>query len=268
MRSIPVENARIPAVIGRSVVACLAAAVMAGNAQALTEFSFSQGDLSAKVTFEAVGDTLYVTLENTAIADVENPGDVLTGVFFDIDDFAGSLTRETALLTVADASSVLFGTGLGSTSLGYNDYAGAGDIGSEAGYRIGASFEVVGLGDHAIGLVGMDDFLGVDTRFDQVSSHNIQGEESLNGIEYGIVNSGYTGGGNHPIDGPNALIRSGVLFAFSGFSGFGEGDISNVAFNYGTELSPIIPEPSAAVVFSVGLFLVGRHLRIGKRKAL
>jgi hypothetical protein len=255
------------AAIIRSIVAVSVATFLAGSAQALTEFGFSQGDLSARVTFEAVGDTLIVTLENTATADVENPGQVLTGVFFDIDDYAGPLTAVNALLTDAAASSVLFGAGLGTTGFGYHSYAGPGDVGAEAGYRTGAASQVSWLGDHAIGLVGMDDFMGEGTRFDGDDSHNLQGPVSLNGIEYGIVNSAYTGGGNHPIDGPNALIRSGVVFTFSGFSGFGEGDISNVSFNYGTGLNPI-PEPSAALVFSVGLFMVGRHLGIRKRKAL
>ena len=36
----------------------------------------------------------------------------------------------------------------------------------------------------------------------------------------------------------------------------------------GQIISAAIPEPSAAVVFSVGLFFVGRHLGIRKRKAL
>jgi hypothetical protein len=261
---IPGLSIEIRAVITRNVVACLAAALIAGNAQAATEFGFSQGDLSAKVTFEAVGDTLIVTLENTATADVAVPTDVLTGVFFDIEGFGGALTGESALLTEVMASSVLFGSGLGDTGDGYN---GAGDIGSEAGYRIGASSEIAGLGDHAIGMVGMDDFLGVNTRFDQVAGHNLQGPDSPNGIQYGIVNSGYTGGGNSPIDGPNALITSGVIFTFSGFSGLREADISNIAFNYGTGLNPI-PEPSAALVFSLGLLVVGRHLGIRKRKAL
>jgi len=36
----------------------------------------------------------------------------------------------------------------------------------------------------------------------------------------------------------------------------------------GQIISAAIPEPSAALVFSVGLFLVGRHLGIRKRKAL
>jgi hypothetical protein len=36
----------------------------------------------------------------------------------------------------------------------------------------------------------------------------------------------------------------------------------------GQIISAVVPEPSAALVFSLGLFLVGRHLGIRKRKAL
>ena len=234
------------------VFACFGFLMAAVNTHADVVFGFSQGDLDATATFVATGDTLMVTLQNTASVDVAVPGDVLTGVFFDIDGFVGSLTRASAILTDLSGTPVLFGAGLGETGLGY--HAG-GDVGSEAGYRTGA-FAEGGVGDHAIGQVGMDDFLGETTRFDLDDCRNLQGPLSLNGIEYGFVNSGYAGGGNPPLDGPAALITTGVKYTFTGFSGFSEGDIGNVWFNYGTEFNPI-PAPSAALLAMIGAPMIG-----------
>lgn len=218
-------------------------------------FGFAQGALSANATFSASGDLLTVILSNTATDDVANPGQVLTGLFFDIDGYVGELTAVSALLTDLSGTPVLFGAGLGNTGLGYNDYAGAGDIGVEAGYDRGAA-TLGPVGDHAIGTVGMGDFLGADDRFDMNDAHNIQGPLSPNGIEYGIVNSTYTGGGNAPINGPNALLVSPVLYSFSGFSGFSESDIGNVGFNYGTDFNPI-PAPGSAVLGLLGFAAFG-----------
>ncbi len=236
------------------VFACFGFLMAAVNTRADVVFGFSQGDLDATATFVAAGDTLTVTLQNTASVDVSAPEDVLTGVFFDIDGLVGSLTRVSAILTDLSGTPVLFGAGLGDTGLGY--HAG-GDIGSEAGYRTGA-FAEGGVGDHAIGHVGMDDFMGQLTPFDPDDDHNLQGPVSMSlaGIEYGLVNALYTGGGNSPLDGPNALITTGVEYTFTGFSGFSEGDIGNVWFNYGTEFNPI-PAPSAALLAMIGVPMIG-----------
>ncbi len=218
-------------------------------------FSFSQGTLSANATFIGSGDMLSVVLSNTATDDVNNPGDVLTGLFFDIEGYVGKLTAVSALLTDLSGTPVLFGAGLGNTGLGYNDFAGAGDIGAEAGYDRGA-VALGAVGDHAIGNVGMGDFIGADDRFDLNDAHNLQGPLSPNGIEFGLVNSTYTGGGNAPVNGPNALLTSSVLYSFSGFSGFSESDIGHVGFNYGTDLNQI-PVPGSAALGLLGFAALG-----------
>ena len=146
--------------IKRISAICLCPLLLTATAQADVSFGFSQGDLSASAIFSVSGDTLTVELANTATVDVANPVDVLTGVFFDIAGFSGPLTRVSAIIQSVNNPAVLFGAGMGNTLLGYNNYLGNGDIGAEAGYRIGASGVVAGTGDHAIGVVGMDDFMG------------------------------------------------------------------------------------------------------------
>ena len=234
---------------------CVALLAGVGVANADVSAGFASGDLSALATFSVSGSTLTVTLENTASVDVTAPEDVLTGVFFDISGFGGTLTPQSALLSSVVGTPVLFNSVTTQPGTGHNNFAGVGDIGSEAGYRDGASIEQAGTGDHAIGMVGMDDFMGVTTRFDLDDSHDLQKGASLGGMEYGIVNASYTGGANHPLDGANALVTTSIIYTFGGFAG-SESDIGNIAFNYGTEFNPI-PAPGAAALAMIGFGAVG-----------
>lgn len=255
----------------RGLVALALTMTICGHSLAdMSSFGFSLGDLSARADFVATGDTLVVTLWNTATVDVGNPGMVLTGLFFDINGYTGTgLTRVKAMLTDITGTPVIFTinphTGQTNTRTpeGYNNFAfGPGDVGAESGYRFGASSVLAGTGDHSFGQIGMDDWLGITTRFDLDDSHDLQEPKSLNGIEYGIVNSTYTGGGNAPVDGKYALITTGVQYTFTGFSGFNASHISNVSYNYGTTFNPI-PAPGAA-----GLGVIGLTLMAGLRRRL
>lgn len=243
-----------------SVFCCLGLCLATSTASADIMFNFAQGNLAANATFSKSGDNLTITLRNTATVDVANPTDVLTGLFFDIAGPAALLTRVSALLESLTGTPVLFASGTNQPFTGYNGTNG--DVGSEVGYRTGASTQQAGIGDHAIGHVGMEDFLGVQfmgapTRFDSNDANNLQGPLSPNGIEYGLVNSTYTGGGNNPVNGPNALITNGMIYTFTGFAGFNESDISNIRFNYGTEFNPVIPAPPAVLLGILGFSMVG-----------
>lgn len=243
-------------------VGCVAFLMGGAAADADVSFALNRGDKSALASFSVAGGTLTVTLWNTSAVDPTGAGDVLTGLFFDIANFDGSLTKESALLATTNGTPVLYAGETKQPGTGYNSYAGPGDVGSEAGYRNGAAAEQTGVGDHAIGMVAMDGFMGDSTRFDTDKHHNLQGPKGLGGIEYGLVNATFGGGAGEEdsdegdggsLGTHDALIAGGVVYTFGDFSG-SVGDISNVSFNYGTEFNPVtVPAPSAAMLGMIGL---------------
>ena len=66
-------------------------------------FGFSDGTRAAQATFSQDGTTLSVTLANPSTFDVLKPSDVLTGVYFGLDNLGG------AQLTAARARSGIGG---------------------------------------------------------------------------------------------------------------------------------------------------------------
>src|SRR4051812_37111885 len=88
----------------RTMTALLAgAAIWAGastSAMASITFAGSSGSLASSATFSLTGNTLTVKLVNTASADVLDPTDVLTGVFFNT---AHALTTVSASLNGSTA---------------------------------------------------------------------------------------------------------------------------------------------------------------------
>src|SRR5262245_13412589 len=71
---------RVGALLALLVVA---ASSVPGRAEAGLLYTGSSGNLSASALFELNGNALTITLTNTSTADVKDPTDVLTGVFFD-----------------------------------------------------------------------------------------------------------------------------------------------------------------------------------------
>ena len=221
-------------------------------------FEGAQGSLGASATFDVSGSNLVVTLRNTSANDVMVPADVLTGLFFDIAGSPG-LTQQTAVL--APGAQVHFGS---------TDPGGA--VGGEWAYRQGLAgapgSTSYGISSSGLGLFGRGDlFLG----------SNLDGPRSPGGLEYGILSAGDdVGTGNRPVTGKDPLIQHGVTFTLGGVpSNFSPSDVSNVQFQYGTNLSEPnfggnpnvdVPEPGTMLLLAAGAaVLVAKARRRSRR---
>ncbi len=198
------------------------------NAFASVTFLGTNGTLSAAVNFDVVAGNLKITLENMSLADVISPtggGAILTSVFFDLSPTT-TLTPVSAML------------GLGSiVAFGPN---GGGNVGGE--WAFGSSLSGapgnagLGTSSSGFGLFGQANFNG----------SNLQGPTAVSGLQYGLTSVGDNlATGNAAVTGQFALIKSSVVFTLSGnpvFTAIENYTISNVTFQYGTDLSePHVP---------------------------
>jgi len=230
---------------------CLAVSMNAVAAPVL--FTGSSGGLAATVSFDIVGSQLQVVLSNTSTGDVLVPSDALTAVFFNI---AGNplLTRNSAISG-------------GPTYLGSTNVSGAGTVvGGEWAYLNGLSQYSAnsGISSSGLGIFGPGD------RFPGV---NLSGPTSPNGVEYALASAGDNPAtGNAGILGEE-LTKASVNFLLTTASPFDLSAISNVTFQYGTDLSEghfsgstrrSVPEPGTLVLAGLALMAaagVGRRPR-------
>jgi len=229
--------------------------VAAVSAAPLT-LSATQGNLSASVSFEldATGK-LRVVLTNTSPADVLAPADVLTAVFFDI---AGNPVLTPVSAVLGAGSTVLFG----GTDPG-------GVVGGEWAYRAGLTgapqAAQQGISSVGLGLFGPPDLF---------PGTNLEGPASPNGLQYGITSAGDNPAtGNTPVTGTQPLIQNAVIFTLGGIPEGFQLNISNVSFQYGTDLSePHLlthtPEPDSVFLATTGVILLAAGMlrrRLGHR---
>lgn len=204
---------------------------------------------AASANFSVSGSSLIIRLTNTSAADVMQPIDVLTGVYFDIAGAPIAFSRTSAVLGAG--SSVLFGS---------SDPGGV--VGGEWAFKGGLSGgprnAAYGASASGLGLFGPSD------RF---PGNNLQQQNNVGGLEYGITSAGDNPAtGNTPVTGPNALIKNEVVFTLGGLpQGFALGSIGNVSFQYGTDLSepniPGVPTPGAAALAGVAGLIASRRRR-------
>lgn len=233
-------------------VAAAAALTMAAQpALAGITFSGTSGNKSAQAVFDIVGGKLQVTLQNISGADALVPTDLLTAVFFKIS--TGTLSSYSALSG-------------GPTFLGGVQQNGAGtNVGFEWAYSGAVSSGPLGAGINAgisstgLGLFGSGTFGG----------SNLAGPDAVDGMQYGLTSAGdNVATGNGGLE-SNAITKSSVTFLLNIANGFTLASISNVTFQYGTDLAEPrfvansrVPEPmTLALVAAGGLLLMGASRR-------
>lgn len=209
-------------------------------------FSGSNGsNLSASVTFDVSGSSLQVTLRNTSASDVLVPADVLTAVFFAV---AGNPVLTPVSATIPGGSSLLFS----------QNGPGITDVGGEWFYQTG----LIGFGGATQGLSTVGFGFSQSNVF---PGPPLDGGPGNNQLAFGVVSTGEDPAtGNAPVSGSRPLIKDTVVFALSGLpSGFQLSEVSNVRFQYGTNLTepsfsgssqiPEVPEPGTLLLVGSGV---------------
>lgn len=236
------------------IAGILCFAGMATPARSSIIFSADNGDLGASVSFEQTENMLIITLTNTSSTDVLVPADVLTGVFFDL---AGNPQLFALSAIIGPGSTLNWGTAGQDNSLG-SQWAYVGEIDN---LFIMAS---QGISASGLGIFGPHDVFpggpGVGN--------------GPQGLDFGLLSAGDDlTTGNKQVTGKVPLVKDSMVFTLNGLPEdfiLTPQSISNVAFQYGTDLSePRFDAPPAEIPepMTMSLTILGAGLCLRTRSA-
>jgi len=245
----------------KRAVGCMVTLAVLGVARFAGAQTFigSKGALEAEATFSQLGSNLVLTLSNISTADVLQPTQVLTAVFFTL---AGDPTLTPVSAELGSGASVLFPPkGGAGTNLG-DEWAYGGKLKhAPAGAEDGVSSLGLGMFSKA-NFPGPKMKIGFDT------------------LGFGLDSSGdITNTGVAAVKGPNPLVEGSMVFTLAMPTNYVLGNITDVEFQYGTavhnpELAGVqqtvgpgtnqVPEPASVSLVAGGLGLlillqVSRH---------
>jgi hypothetical protein len=207
------------------------------------------GTLQARAIFAVTGDDLEVWLANTYTGHTtQNPGQVLTALFYDVTNKKGdqvlynALIPVSALLAPPSASDFDYSTHNQSggpsmppssaTVINQGQPTG-GNLGGEWGYNTFTQADTPLRPDHTtrgISSSGLSGLFGAPN----FNGPNLSGPDALDGVQYGLVSSLGESTQNGAMGTP--LVKYHTTFLLDGWNPANVGDwkIGNVWFQYGT----------------------------------
>jgi hypothetical protein len=197
------------------------------------------------ITVSGTTTNLTVKLTNDATYDPNDPGDILTAVFFTL---TGNPTLAAVSAVLAPGSAVKGNGGL-------TDPGGV--VGGEWAYASSVNTNGANQGTSSAGL-------GIFGPANLFPGSNLEGPVSPDGVQYGISTAFDAPGNDNGGIAGVGLITNAVVFTLGQWpASLNLADISNVSFQYGTALSEpnvpgvLIPEPSTGMLAMAGICLLG-----------